>query len=88
MLGLLVGYLRTLQVLVGYTDIRMPCLVACYDDSLGIGEVSDTRVLQAIELVGFGKAQGVPYLVPLHTKSVHIELFGSGDEVLSEKVIV
>ncbi len=55
MLGLLVGYLRTLQVLVGYTDIRMPCLVACYDDSLGIGEVSDTRVLQAIELVGFGK---------------------------------
>ena len=51
------GCIATLQVLVCGAYIAVPCLVSCYDYALTIGEVTETTILKAVELVAVTPAE-------------------------------
>ena len=52
MLGLLMhGHAISLQIFVGGADVRVPCLVTSYHDTFRIGQVTDARIFQTVELV-------------------------------------
>ena len=75
---------RGLQVLVRHTNVGVSRLVSGYDNALGIGQVSDAGVLQTVELIALGEAQRLPYFLPLYTELIHINFFGTGNELVSE----
>ena len=78
------GAPRGLQVLVRHANVGMSCLVSGHHYALGIGQVSDTGVLQTVELIAHGEIQRLPYFLPLHTELIHINFFGTGNELVSE----
>lgn len=58
------------QVLVGSRNIRMTRLITGYDDSFSVGQITDTGILQRVELVAVRKLQFCSDLievVPVHT---------------------
>ena len=78
------GASRCLQVFIRHANVGVSCLVSGHDNALGIGKVSDAGVLQTVELVALGEAQCLPHLLPLHTELIHINFFGTGNELVSE----
>ena len=89
MLGLLMhGHTIPLQIFVGGADVRVSCLVTGYHDTFSIGQVTDARILQTVELVGVRPTERCSYLVehvPIDTGSV---LGFRGLEVLPEQVVM
>ena len=43
------------QVLIGCRNIRMTCLIPGNDNSFSVGQITDTGVLQRVELVAVRK---------------------------------
>ena len=65
-------HIRPFQVLVGCRNIRMTRLITGYDDSFSISQITDTGILQRVELVAVRKLQlcsDLIEVVPVHRSS-------------------
>ena len=78
-----------LQVLVRGGDVRVPSLVTRHHDALGIGQVADASILQAVELVAVLPLQLLPHLRPLRAEGMAVQLVHARTEVLrAEEVFI
>ncbi len=50
-------HICSFQVLIGCRNIRMTRLVTGNDDSFSVGQITDTGILQRVELVAVRKLQ-------------------------------
>ena len=82
------GASRSLKVFIRHANVGVSRLISGYDNTLGIGQVSDAGVFQTVELVALGKIQSLPHLLPLYTELIHINFFGTGNEFLSESELI
>lgn len=88
MLCTLVRHLRTLQIPIGNRYVRVSRLVASYDNAFGVGEVADSGVLQAIELVCVGEAESFPDTYSFLPKAVHRYLLTARPYMLAKEIVL
>lgn len=63
-------------------------MVASYDNAFGVGEVANSGVLQAIELVRVGEAESFPDTYPFLPKAVYRYLLTARTYVLAKEIVL